>query len=118
MTNTIPWHGKMSKQEDKCPHCGAYNMWTSVSKNVMELSAQHYKICTKCKGEYVDTYCVCYEDGEWREEDCYNDPKIVQEELFDKLVDGGIIFYDDGNPNPDSDYYDIKPQSIHFIKEE
>jgi hypothetical protein len=121
MGKTIPWHGKKSKDEDKCPHCGAYNMWTSVSKTVMELSAQHYKVCTNCQGKYVETYLVCYEDNEidaWSVEGRYDNPKIDQAELFDELIEDGVIHYDDDNPNPDSDYYDIPPQSIHFIKGE
>lgn len=112
------WRGKLNHHENKCPHCGAYDEYSDVAKTVMELSAQHYKVCIKCQGKFVDTYLIVHD----REE--YDDRWILecrwenedQVELFDEIHDCGILEYDSDNPNDDDEYYELQPNSIHFIK--
>jgi len=114
--------GKKSIEENTCPHCGAVNEYSDVAKNVMELSAQHYKKCIKCKGHFVDTYLIDFPDyrdqESWEEERRYDDSNVDQVELFNELMENGHLLYDEDNPNDDSDYYDIQLQSIHFITDE
>jgi hypothetical protein len=122
MVKTIPWHGKVSQVENKCPHCGVSNMYSDKSKNVMELSAQHYKVCVTCQGEFVDTYFIDFGDDDesrdnWEKQRYFELKDTDHAELFDSLNNSGWIEYDDYEGREDSDYYDIPPQSIHFIKE-
>lgn len=121
MGKSIPWHGKMSKEENVCPHCGS-NDYSDVSVNVMELSAQFYKVCTKCQGKFVDTYLVDFGDdyeseSNWSKQEGWEETD-QQEEIFKGLSESGWLSYDEENPNKDSDYYDIPTQSINFIKGE
>ena len=121
-----PWHGKLNHIENQCPHCGAKNEYSDITMTVMELSAQHYKLCTKCNGEFVDTYLIHFidsdeghpmDDESWWSSQCRweNEDHIA---LFDELRNKGALIYEEDNPDEDSDYYDIPPQSIHFIKGE
>jgi len=116
MGTSIPWHGKMSVKENHCPHCGS-DQYSDVSMNVMELSTQHYKLCTKCQGQFIDTYLIVWdEDGEqdWSVMSRWEKEDMVA--LFGELMSQGILEYDEHNPNEDSDYYNIPTQSINFIK--
>jgi len=115
---TIPWHGKITFVENRCPHCGADNEYSDKSINLTELSAQHFKLCIKCQGEFVDTYLLDFgEDYEF--EDNWEKQRPFEEEdhafLFFSLESEGYLVYDDYEGREDSDYYDIKPKSIHFI---
>jgi hypothetical protein len=122
MGKISPWHGKVSQVENRCPHCGADNEYSDKSKNVMDLSAQHYKICIKCQGEFVDTYFIDFGDDDesrdnWEKQRDFELKDTDHAELFDSLNNSGWIEYDDYEGREDSDYYDIPLQSIHFIKE-
>lgn len=121
MGKIIPWHGKVSQVENRCPHCETDNKFTDKSKTVMELSAQHYKVCLNCQGEFVDTYFIDFGDDE---ESRYNWEKLRVFELvtenhsaiFDSLNNDGWLDYDDYEGREDSDYYEVPTQSINFIK--
>lgn len=128
MGKNIPWHGKVTYVENRCPHCGVddeysdvdKNEYSDVAKNVMELSTQYFKRCIKCQGEFVDTYLVDFADDyfsedNWKANEEWNDKDIDQVELFERLEKEGFLTYDDYEGREDSDYYVIKPQSIHFI---
>jgi len=117
----IPLYGKVSHIENKCPHCGADNEYSDQHKYVMELSAQHYKLCIKCQGEFVDTYLIDFADNDeaqdmWESERRFNNPKEDHCQLFDDLESEGFLMYDDYEGREDSDYYDMTPKSINFIK--
>jgi len=123
MGKNIPWHGKVSQVENQCPHCGANNEYSDKYKTVMEISAQHFKLCIKCQGEFVDTYLIDFpeyaggDDAQamWESERRFDDEKEDQAQLFEDLESEGFLMYDDYEGREDSDYYDIKPKSIHFI---
>lgn len=113
-----PWHGKISKQENTCPHCEAKNEYSDIAHIVRELSAYTYKLCISCHGEFVDTYLIVFDDGDegdweamsrWETED--HDP------LFEELYNQGFLDYDQNNPNEDSDYYTIPTITEAFIKQ-
>lgn len=113
MGKVIPWHGKLNHDENKCPHCGANDSYSDKKITVMELSAQHYKLCTKCQGEFVDTYLVVFNDDfdaeMWETGDHVS--------IFHQLMRDNNLSYDEDNPDEDSDYYDVPLQSVHFLKE-
>jgi len=116
-----PWHGKLSLIENQCPHCGANDEYSDKYKTVMELSAQHYKLCIKCQGEFVDTYLIDFgEDDDardmWESEGRFDNEKEDQAQLFEDLESEGWLTYDDYEEREDKDYYDIPLQSVHFIK--
>lgn len=129
MVKNIPWHGKITFVENKCPHCGANdghtnkdnNEYSDIAMNVMELSAQHFKLCIKCQGEFVDTYLIDFADDyfsedNWKGNQEWDNKDIDQVELFHRLEKEGFLTYDDYDGRKDSDYYKISPQSINFIK--
>ena len=120
---TIPWHGKLNRVENHCPHCGAKHQWSEESTECYELSARVYKKCKTCNGEFVDTYLISFGDelideGHWEEERPYECAGNDHRALFQDLDAFGHLIYDEENPDEDKDYYDITPQSIHFIKGE
>lgn len=117
MGKNIPWHGKVSQVENKCPHCGANNEYSDKYKTVMEISAQHFKLCIKCQGEFVDTYLVDFADDyfsedNWKANEEWNDKDIDQVELFERLEKEGFLMYDDYEGREDSDYYVIDRKSV------
>lgn len=118
MGKVIPWHGKMSQVENKCPHCGSVNDAHNVRKVVDELAAQHFKKCNSCNGEFVDTYLITWDtdNGEhmWHKRGLWK--KGDHASIFNQLMGRGNLCYDEDNPNEDSDYYEIPQKSIHFIK--
>jgi len=120
---TIPWHGKLNHEENVCPHCLACDQFSEVSKEVYELSARSYKLCINCKGKFVDTYLINFgEDYEsednWMKQRDFEKRGECHADMFNHLESQGWLEYDEHNPDEDKDYYDIKPQSIHFIKGE
>ena len=116
------FNGKLNHIEDKCPHCGAVDEYSDVAKNIMELSAQHYKKCIKCQGDFVDTYLIDFADEDdleaWELSKDWENDQLDQALIFDEMLFGDNLIYDEDNPDQDSDYYDIQPRSIHFIKDE
>lgn len=120
---TIPWHGKLNFHENKCPHCGALDEYSDKYKTVMELSAQSYKVCIKCGGEFVDTYLIDFGESwnareNWDSSELWDDGKSCQDDIFDGLKKEGWLWFDEDEDREDSDYYNIPPQSIDFIKGE
>lgn len=117
-----PWHGKLNHVENKCPHCGAEDEYSDVKITVMQLSAQHYKLCTKCQGEYVDTYLIHFIDSDDDDQAYWEERRLWEEEdnakLFEDLNKKEALIYDEDNPNEDSVYYNVPLQSVHFIKED
>lgn len=116
------WRGKLNHEENICPHCGTEDQYSDVTITVMELSAQHYKLCTQCQGHFVDTYLITFDDDEsednWQKQRPFDDKDQDHAELFQGLMKDGYLSYDDDNPDEDGDYYDLIPDSIHFIKGE
>lgn len=119
MGKVIPWHGKLNHDENKCPHCSSKSDYHNVRKVVMELSAQHYKKCNSCNGEFVDTYLITFDtdNGEhmWTCRKLWETGDHAS--IFNQLLLNGNLSYDEDNPNEDSDYYDVPLQSVHFLKE-
>ena len=118
MGKVIPWHGKLNHDEDKCPHCSSTSDYHNVRKVVMELSAQHYKKCNSCNGEFVDTYLITWDTDEdersWSRRAMWE--KGDHASIFNQLMINGNLSYDEDNPDEDSDYYEVPQKSIHFIK--
>jgi len=120
------WRGKLNHYENKCPHCEAQDSYSDVDITIMELSAQHYKLCTNCGGHFVDTYLIHFIDSDegqplddessWTHECRWENEDHI--ELFQELYNKGALIYDDDNPDSDEDYYDLIPNSVHFIKGE
>jgi len=103
--------GKLNKHENTCPWCNTYGEWSDESIEVMELSAQRYKLCIKCGGRFVDTYLIhfIYSDHEdsrenWEESERWEDEDHPS--LFHELNNGGALIFDEDNPDKDEDYYD------------
>lgn len=111
--------GKLSIIENKCPHCGTSAKHKIEDKQVMELSAQYYKVCNKCHGRFVDTYLIDWgneeDEGVWRDESLWLTKN--QARRFNQLKKSGNLTYDKDNPNEASDYYEYPLQSIDFIKD-
>lgn len=113
--------GKLSLIENTCPWCEAHNEYSDESMEVMELSAQHYKICTQCQFRFVDTYLIDFVDDyfsedNWCEGREYQEEEVDQAELFQRLTSEGFLAYDYGNPNPVDDYYDNPNNTERYME--